>query len=179
MMKGIDGWVYRFHTDAARAGAIGVADVDPAGTAAARVLRRLLRLPRPGVAVPTRVRVVRGWRGDAVQETWARTFGSARLDSTISRTGERVEERSGPVVLTMRREESDAWIRLASTGAAVAVGRLRLPLPRALAPRATARVDARGEDAFDVDVTVRLVLLGPLIAYRGRFTEDPGAEEGG
>jgi hypothetical protein len=135
----------------------------------------LLHLPPPAVGQQARLRIVRradGADGAATQERWIRTFGSVSLATRQVRTGDRIAERTGPVELRMRcrTTASDVWF--IPDGAAVVLGRLGLRLPALIAPQARAHAWSSGEGAFDVDVAVRIPLLGVLLAYRGHFTEE-------
>jgi Domain of unknown function (DUF4166) len=170
-MANIDDWVHRFHTGTASATAAGTLDVDPGKSWPIRVLGRLMRLPPPAAGQAARVRVVRRAEGASIHERWIRTFGAVSLTTRQIRTGERIAERLGPVELGMdyRATASDIWFIPA--GAAVVLGRLRVPLPEVVAPRACAHAWASGDRAFDVEVSVRVPLLGVLMSYRGHFTE--------
>jgi hypothetical protein len=172
-----DDWVHRFHTGTATATAAGILDVDRGESRRARMLCCLLRLPPAAVGQPARLRIVRradgaaGADGAATQERWIRTFGSVSLATRQVRTGERIAERAGPVELRMRcrTTASDVWF--IPDGAAVVLGRRGFRLPAFIAPQARAHAWSSGEGAFDVDVAVRIPLLGVLLSYRGHFTE--------
>jgi hypothetical protein len=104
-------------------------------------------------------------------ERWIRTFGAARLATRLVRAGERAGERIGPVELRMRcrATASDVWF--IPDGAAVILGRLSFRLPGLVAPRAYAHAWSSGDRAFDVEVSVRVPVLGVLMSYRGHFME--------
>jgi hypothetical protein len=168
-----DDWVHRFHTGTASATATGILDVEPGKSRPARLLGALMGLPPAAVGQPARLRIVRSGPADgaATRETWTRTFGSISLNTRQIRNGERIAERAGPVELRMRcrTTASDVWF--IPDGAAVVLGRFGFRLPDLIAPHACAHAWSSGDGAFDVDVTVRIPLLGVLISYRGHFTE--------
>jgi hypothetical protein len=168
-----DDWVHRFHTGTASATATGILDIEPGKSGPARMLGRFMHLPPAAVGQPARLSIVRSGSADGVatRETWIRTFGSVRLNTRQIRTGERIAERAGPVELRMRcrTTASDVWF--IPDGAAVVLGRFGFRLPDLIAPHACAHAWSSGDGAFDVDVVVRMPLLGVLISYRGHFTE--------
>jgi hypothetical protein len=170
-MADADDWVHRFHTGTVSATAAGILDVDPARSGPIRVLGRLMRLPPPAAGQAARLRIVRRVEGASTHETWIRTFGAVSLATRQVRTGERIGERIGPVELRMRwcATTSDIWFFPA--GAAAVVGRRRFRLPSLVAPQAYAHAWSSGDGAFDVEVSVRVPLLGRLMSYRGHFTE--------
>jgi hypothetical protein len=171
MMTHVDDWVHRFHTGTASATAAGIADVGPGRPGPARMLGRLMRLPPPAAGLTARLRIVRRAEGAVAHERWIRTFGTVRLATRLVRVGERVGERIGPVELRMRcrATASDVWF--IPDGAAIIISRLSFRLPGLVAPRAYAHAWSSGDRAFDVEVSVRIPLLGVLISYRGHFTE--------
>jgi Domain of unknown function (DUF4166) len=166
-----DDWVRRFHTGTASATAAGIVDVDPGRSRPIRMLGRLMRLPPPAAGLTARLRIVRRAEGSVAHERWIRTFGAVRLATRLVRAGERAGERIGPVELRMRcrATASDVWFT--PDGAAIVLGRLSFLLPGLVAPRAYAHAWSSGERAFDVEVSVRIPLLGVLMSYRGHFTE--------
>jgi hypothetical protein len=130
-----------------------------------------MRLPPPAAGLTARLCIVRRAEGTAGHEEWIRTFGAARLATGLVRVGERAAERFGPVELRMRcrMTASDVWF--IPDGAAIILGRLRFQLPGLVAPRAYAHAWSSGDRAFDVEVSVRIPLLGVLMSYRGHFME--------
>ncbi|HVF59911.1 MAG TPA: DUF4166 domain-containing protein [Thermoanaerobaculia bacterium] len=131
---------------------------------AARALCRLVRLPPAGEAVDTRLSVTTEGEG----ERWVRSFGERLLtsDGTAGRDGLLVE-RVPPVELRFRLEPEAGALRFRQVGAALRLGRLRLPLPGFLVPRVSAREAPAGDGAVRVEVTVRAPLLGPIFGYEG------------
>jgi hypothetical protein len=168
---GGDDWVRRFHTGAVSATVVGIVDVSPGRSAPIRMLRRLMRLPPPAAGLPARLCIVRRPAGAVDQEKWIRTFGAVRLVTTLARVGDRAAERFGPLELRMRCRvtRSDVWF--IPDGAAIALGGLTFRLPRLVAPRAYAHAWSSGDRSFDVEVSVRIPLLGVLMSYRGHFLE--------
>jgi Domain of unknown function (DUF4166) len=170
-MANVDDWVHRFHTGTVSATAAGILDVDPGRSRPIRVLGRLMRLPPPAAGQAARLRIVRRVEGASMHETWIRTFGAVSLATRQVRTGEWIGERIGPVELRMRCRATTSDIWFIPAGAALILGRLRLRLPDPVAPQAYAHAWSSGDGAFDVEVSVRVPLLGGLMSYRGHFTE--------
>jgi Domain of unknown function (DUF4166) len=170
-MANVDDWVHRFHTGTVSATVAGILDVDPARSRPLRVLGRLMRLPPPASGQAARLRIVRRVEGASTHERWIRTFGAVSLATQQVRTGERIGERIGPVELRMRCRATTSDIWFIPAGAAVVFGRLRFRLPGLVAPQACAHAWSSGDGAFDVEVSVRVPLLGALMSYRGHFTE--------
>jgi hypothetical protein len=166
-----DDWVRRFHAGAVSATAAGIVDVPPGRSAPIRMLRRLMRLPPPAAGLPARLRIVRRPEGAADHEKWIRTFGGVRLATRLARAGERAAERFGPVELRMRFRATPSEVWFIPDGAAVILGRFAFRLPRLIAPQAYAHAWSSGDQSFDVEVSVRIPLLGVLMSYRGYFTE--------
>ncbi len=166
-----DDWVRRFHAGPVSATAAGTVDIAPGRSGPVRMLGRLLRLPPPAAGLKARLGIVRQDDGTVVHEQWIRAFGASRLVTRLIRAGERAAERFGPVELRMRclAAASDVWFT--PDGAAVILGRLSVRLPWLVAPQAYAHAWSSGDRAFDVEVSVRIPLLGVLISYRGHFLE--------
>jgi Domain of unknown function (DUF4166) len=170
-MADSDDWVRRFHTGAASAAAAGIVDVAPGRSAPARMLGRLMRLPPPAAGLPARLCIVRRCGAAAGHEEWIRTFGAVRLATRLARAGDRAAERFGPVELRMRFRATPSQVWFTPDGAAVILGRLTFRLPGLVAPQARAHAWSGGGRSFDVEVSVRVPLLGVLMSYRGHFTE--------
>jgi hypothetical protein len=170
-MATADDWVRRFHTGTVSATAAGMVDVDPGRSRPIRMLGRLLRLPPPAAGQAARLRIVRRAEGAWAHERWIRTFGAVSLATRLVRAGGRVGERAGPVELRMRCRATASEVWFTPDGAAIVLGRLSFRLPGLVAPRASAHAWSTGDGAFDVEVSVRVPLLGVLLSYRGHFTE--------
>jgi hypothetical protein len=130
----------------------------------ARFLARLLRLPDPSPAAVTQLVVTT--RPDG--ERWHRTFNGRRFDTRQS-TASRSEliERFGALELRFHLDASNGSLVYVQRDAALRVGFVRVPLPRAWAPRVQAREDPAGPKRIKVDVRIALPSLGPLITYDG------------
>jgi hypothetical protein len=164
----LDRTVQRLHASTMPVHAAGVFRVSAGSTWLARILARLMGLPRPAEAVD--VRLVVTAQGDA--EEWRRTFARQPLVSLqASRSDGLLLERMGRVETRFRLKVVDGALIYESVSAAFCLGRLRLRLPRWLSPRVTASERLAGEEEqLEVSVEVRLPLLGRLIAYEGRLT---------
>lgn len=132
----------------------------------ARLLRRLLGLPRSG-----RHDLSVTLESDADGETWTRRFGSARLSSRLTDAGPLglFEERFGPVRFAFDLRDVSAGVSWRLCG--WRLGGIRLPL--ALAPHVRAGAeDAGGLYRFRVVVAHRWT--GLLFAYRGTLVPPSG-----
>jgi hypothetical protein len=96
----------------------------------------------------------------------------AMIDLISAERGVLVDRLGAPVRLEARLRASvaDGGLRMDSVASALRVGRLRIPLPRFVAPRVTLseRYDAVS-DAQHVAITVDLPLIGRLYEYAGSF----------
>ena len=155
---------------------------------AARILARLLRLPRPADAAETRLVVT----SHAGGERWLRTFADRRLDTRQYRAGRpgaggpgaggpetgegELAERIGLLEFRFRLEASQGSLVFRQVGAALLLGSLRLRLPAASAPRVDAREDPAGARQIRIHVRVALPAVGALLTYEGTMNiEDTGA----
>jgi hypothetical protein len=135
----------------------------------ARSLARLAGLPSGGEAVRVCLSVTHAEDGAA--ERWHRTF-EGRVFDTWQREGEGrlLAERAGPVELLFKLSVEGGALVYTQAGAALRVGALRLPLPRALAPRVEAR--ERGADdgeSVHVHVSSDAPFVGLMLSYEGRL----------
>jgi hypothetical protein len=131
----------------------------------ARFLTWLLRLPTAGEALATRLVIVRHAWG----ETWSRTLaGKALVTVQYQRGADLLAERRGALEFRFRLCVSEHALEFWHTDTAGVLGPLRVPLPRWLSPRITAREWA-GLEAGSLQVAVRISLpfIGLLIAYEG------------
>ena len=109
-------------------------------------------------------------------ETWTRNFNGCRFRSRMTlAAGSGLEERFGPFAFRLH-------VTADAAGLAMQVVAWRIgpvPLPRRLAPRASARewVDAHGR--FRFDVTVALPGAGRLVRYAGWLEPDEGLRDTG
>jgi hypothetical protein len=144
----------------------GEFDIRHGRRALARLLARCARLTRPGDAVPTVLTVT---AIDGGSECWDRRFGETHLSSTQHRHRDGLlAERIGFTELLIRVTVVDGGVSYASAGAALRCGRVRVALPRWLAPRVSA--DERpGERPGRVRtrVSVAVPVAGELLCYSG------------
>jgi hypothetical protein len=154
----------------------GTATVRGAGTFAvcwgqrlpARLLARLLRLPREGPAVPVRVEIER--MGD--REVWRRWFAGRPYVTRQSRRGRIRIERIGALEIRYRLRAWRNEVLYAQERACLRVGWLAVPLSRRLAPTVSAWAAGPEGDRFFVAVTVLAPVIGPLLSYAGYVTEE-------
>jgi hypothetical protein len=130
----------------------------------ARMLARMLRLPRPTAAAETHLTVTAGPEG----EHWQRTFNGRRLKTRQyeSNTFE-LAEQFGVLEFRFRLDASGGNLLYVQQEAAVLFGPVRLRIPAAWAPRVEAREDPAGPTRIKVAVRVALPGIGQLIAYDG------------
>jgi hypothetical protein len=138
----------------------------------ARVVARLMGLPEGGEAVPLRLSVEPHGGG----ERWRRNFaGREFVTEQGEHAGALMAERTGPFELLFRLGVEGGALAYRQEGAFLRVSKLRVRLPRLLAPRVEAweRAD---EGGVRVSVCVTAPLTGQLISYEGlvRTEEDEG-----
>ena len=106
-------------------------------------------------------------------EEWRRTFAGRPLVSMqYDRGAGLLVERLGIVEIPLRLEVVGGSLSYQTTGAALSLGSLRIPLPYWLSPYVTAWEKAVGDtNQIHVTVDVTLPLLGRLIAYDGILTQ--------
>lgn len=144
----------------------------------ARSLARLAGLPAGGEAVRVCLSVTQ--TEDGAAERWHRTF-EGRVFDTLQREGEGrlLAERAGPFELLFRLSVERGALVYTHAGAALRVGPLRLPLPRALAPRVDARESAADDgERVLVRVSSRAPLVGLMLSYEGRLRVNVEGESG-
>ncbi|HEX7955836.1 MAG TPA: DUF4166 domain-containing protein, partial [Pyrinomonadaceae bacterium] len=160
---GLDEPVRRLH---ARGRGAGVFAVRRGAGRAARLLARLLRLPPGGEAVPLLLSVEPLEGGG---ERWRRNFaGRDFVTEQREHAGALLAERVGPFELLFRLSAAGGALAYRQEGAFVRAGRVRVRLPRRLAPRVEAweRAGARG-GGVRVLVRVGAPLVGLVIEYEG------------
>jgi uncharacterized protein YbjT (DUF2867 family) len=96
------------------------------------------------------------------KERWTRDFGGHRFASELSRTGEGVAERFGPLRFAFDLPADATGLRMVLRRW-TAFG---IPMPRALGPRIAAR-EWQEDGRFRFEVKVALPLIGPVIDYAG------------
>jgi hypothetical protein len=145
---------------------VGRAQIRRGGSPLARLIASWLGLPHPGDGVPVQVTV----RRDGAHEVLTRDYGGeifeTRQFQAETDQGKRLMETIGPITTRLRVEARHDGLNL---HAEQAFWR-GVPLPRWLTPRVRACERAYG-GAHLFDVSVRLPLIGQIIAYRGRLVE--------
>jgi Domain of unknown function (DUF4166) len=125
-------------------------------------LRNLLAdlggLPRAGDNLPVRLEV----RIDGARERWLRNFPDRTLDSLQWTERGLMLEAMGPLRLGFRLAVDGNALRYELVRAWF----LGVPLPRFLAPRASALTVAR-DDVWTVEVALAVPLLGEIVRYEG------------
>jgi hypothetical protein len=166
----LDEAVRRFHPTGASLRAAGTFAVRRGRGRLSGLLARLMSLPESGEAVPLLLRVTRHAGG----ERWRRSFaGRDFVTEQRGHAGSLLAERAGPVEMLFRLTEEGGALVYAQEGMALRAGRLRVPLPRRLAPRVEASERA-GEGGRGVRVSVRVTapLAGLVISYEGLVTTE-------
>lgn len=161
--------VQRLHLEGDRRRVRGTFRVRRGGSMLARVLAVLLRLPRPGAAVPVVLEITSN--GDV--ERWCRRFGSSDGLLSSQRQGPdgTLLERYGPLELTLAVSAHAGGLQLVACGAGLTLGPLTVALPRRLVPDVRATVTPAGAAGVLVDVRIVLLLVGLLLHYDGTITE--------
>jgi hypothetical protein len=138
----------------------GFADVDGASSPAARVLARLLRLPRPGLHQPLELRLI----AKSQEVFWVRSFNGRSFETRQFPAGTNIVECAWPakIVFNVSVEEGVVMYRSSQ------IKLLGLPLPRSLAAETTASVIPT-DDGWVVRVAVRASRLGLLCSYQARI----------
>jgi hypothetical protein len=132
--------------------------------AAARFLAGVLRLPRAGDAVETRLVVTPGADG----EDWLRIFDARRLRTRQYEAGDgKLAERVGILEFRFRLEVSDGGLFFRQVDARLTLGSLRVRLPAAWTPQVEAREEPAGARQIRIHVRVVLPALGPLLTCDG------------
>jgi hypothetical protein len=131
----------------------------------ARFAAWLGRLPSQAEAAPVRLAVERVTDG----ERWERTFPNTRLVSTQYDAGNGLlGENFGLMDIRFRLPVTDGTLVYVQQEAALTPGKLRLPMPRSLAPQITARESAAADGKTPhIFVSVSLPLVGLLVEYEG------------
>lgn len=139
--------------------------IHPGRGLAARLTCWALRLPSSATLTDVRLAIA----SDAQSERWARTFGR-RLLVTIQRglPDGTLAERFGALEFRFHLHVIEGGaLTYVQAGAAVVVGRLRIPLPRWISPRVEVRetgLDGRG---CHVRVGISAPGIGLVMSYEG------------
>ena len=131
----------------------------------ARLTRWALRLSSSETALDARLTIVR----DAESERWVRAF-DPRVLVTIQRglPDARLAERFGALEFRFHLRVIDGALTYVPAGVALTVGRLRVSLPRWIAPRVEAREAGVNERGVHVQVRISAPGIGLLMSYAGR-----------
>jgi hypothetical protein len=137
----------------------GTATVRRGESLGARLLCRLLHLPQEQIDGQVYVSI---WAQNG-REHWVRYFGvSPPMRSTLSRRGERLVEKLGPVRLHFNPYASHGTLVWKVARATF----LGVPLPRRLIRNVKARA-AEQQGRYRFDIAVSVAGVGPVISYRG------------
>jgi len=134
----------------------------------ARLLANLLRMPRAAESVAVTLSVEAAPDG----ERWVRAFAGQPLETLQLRRGARLVEVMGLVQCIFRLRADEGALVFEQVGASFGFRRLRIPLPRFLAPFIEGRA-APERDDVRVDVRIHAPLVGLLVAYDGLVTPQP------
>ena len=164
----------RLHPPASSVRGAGRFDVRHGRRLTARLLARLTRLPAEGQGVAVVLTVEPEGAGG---ERWQRTFdGRPFITHQRERPPGLLADRAGPVEMYFRMEADGGALVYRRAGVALRLGPLRVPLPRALAPRVEAREWAEaGDPRVRVRVSVSAPLVGLLVDYEGRIELEGGS----
>jgi hypothetical protein len=159
--------VRAFHDGAAAPVWAGRAEISTGDGLIARIIARIIGLPKAGKDVPLRVSVDRSMSPGKEQrftETWTRNFGGQCFSSEMSvSASSKVTERFGPLTFALGLAMGDDGLLFPVTGGRIGP----LPLPRFLMPRSEAREFQDDEGRFRFDVRLSLPLFGVLAHYQG------------
>lgn len=138
-------------------GAAGEGSVRRGSHPLARLIGSIMRFP-PSGDYPLHV----GFAERGGKECWTRDFGGHRFTSELSRAGDGVAERFGPLrfVFDLPADETGLRMELRRWTA------FGIPMPRALGPRIAAR-EWQEDERFRLEVDVRLPLIGDVVRYTG------------
>ena len=164
----------RLHLSLDTVHAAGVCTVRHGTRLLARLLAVVLRLPMAGASVPVRLVVTPHLHG----ERWQRTFAERPLVSEqYAGPGGCLVERFGRLEVWFRLAIADGMLCFRQASVGLRFGALRVPLPRWLSPQITAREwTMPGQVCVQVAVSVRVPLLGLLLAYGGSMAIKEGHE---
>jgi hypothetical protein len=130
----------------------------------ARFLASMLRLPRPGDEVETRLVVT----ARAGVEHWERRFNGHRFTTHQYESNERgLAERFGVLEFRFHLEASGGALIYAQRDVALLIPFVGLRIPATFAPRVEAREEPAGPRHIRVGVRVTVPGAGLLIAYDG------------
>ncbi|HEY0411670.1 MAG TPA: DUF4166 domain-containing protein [Allosphingosinicella sp.] len=145
------------------AGAAGEGRVERGRGPLARLLAAAMRFPPKGVWP---LHVAFAERGGA--ETWTRDFGGHRFSSALSQDGNRVVERFGPLRFAFDLPSGPEGLEMRLHGWSA----FRIPLPRFLAPRISAR-EWEEDGRFRFAIAAALPMVGRIVSYSGWLVPAP------
>lgn len=142
----------------------GVFDLQVGAPLGARLLQRLLGLPRRPGSVPATLEV----RPAPDGEVWRREIGTWRLTTVLRLCRGRLCEQVGPLEFELELELADLCLRYRQRGLRLRVPGGRIPVPDAVALRVEA-TEQEADDPNMMQVSVRLTAPhgGLLLAYSG------------
>jgi len=141
----------------------GAFDVTLGASWIARLVARVMGMPRAGRELATRLDVT----PDGDELVWRRNFGGTSFDSRMyAIDGGRIAERRGLVELCLRVTAEGGAVVYRCEGARVRLGALAVPMPSFFAPRVEGRVWADG-DAMRTRIHIAALLIGTIVTYEG------------
>jgi hypothetical protein len=156
--------VRRLHTPGTIVTAVGVFSVRR-GNWLTRCLASVIGLPKSADAVEVHLTVT----PTGTTEEWRRLFAGKPFVSTQWLDAGRLIEKIGLSESPIEFDVREGALHYQTTGSALRLGFLRVPMPRWLSPRVTAFEKPAG-DKLQVFVEVALPMLGRLICYEGTLT---------
>jgi hypothetical protein len=165
----VDGWaglpagLRRLHEPGRAAGTFEVSWGDGFW---ARTMAHVMRLPPPNPATAVELSLT---LEDGV-DVWARSFGGVRLVSRQVPAGPGILRETLDVVeCEIAVGATDGTLVFRTLGARLALGPLRLPIPRFFAPQVSARAACAPGDpqAISVEVTIGAPWTGRILRYAG------------
>lgn len=168
--------VQRFHFSLDHVAGEGVFRVWRSTTPIGRLMATLMHLPRSSDATPVTLVIRRAPLGGGAQaaELWCRRFGNEAVNSVQAANGSELVERVGRIRLRFELVVEGGALRFVHVATRVQLGPVGVRLPRALAPRVSARVGASpDQQRLQVHVRVTAAGLGTVLAYSGELTEVP------
>lgn len=136
----------------------------------ARLIVRLMRLPREGTDVPTELTIEPRGRG----ERWHRRFGDDNLVTWLrpARPDGCLAERFGIIECLVGLDVAAGGVSYRTIHAAMVIGPWRLRLPQWLAPRVDGSETPGPGDPVHVKVQLSLPPVGVLMSYTGDVRVD-------
>jgi hypothetical protein len=176
----LDPRLKRFYSADGERRGTGVFQIHHGPSMWARILARILRLPKEAPDVPTRLRVMEA-NGSAGEnhhgEIWNRSFGNRELNSIqYANNHGMLAERFTLTELWFRLEVVDSSLVFVTAGGALVVGPIRIRLPIWLCPRVMGRATSgRGNRGrFNVSVNLAVPLIGLVLSYEGYIDPEVG-----